>query len=75
MAWNGVAPAHYALWNCLFLAHYVGCVACLALMRLIARARARAGSVAAGLSWCRRHVETLQLLVFCPQLGTLAAWR
>jgi hypothetical protein len=23
------------------------------------RSRARAGSVAAGLSWCRRHVETL----------------
>lgn len=71
MAWNGVAPAHYALRNGLLLAHYVGCVACLALMRLLARA----GSVAAGLSWCRRHVETLQLLDFCPQLGTLAAWR
>jgi hypothetical protein len=36
------------------------------------RSRACAGSVAAGISWCRRHVETLQLLVFCPQLGTLA---
>lgn len=39
MAWNGVAPAHYALRNGLLLAHYVGCLACLALMRLIARAR------------------------------------
>ncbi len=36
------------------------------------RSRARAGSIAAGLSWCRRHVETLHLPVFCPQLGTLA---
>jgi hypothetical protein len=43
MAWNGVAPAHYALRNGLLLAHYVGCVACLALMRLIARARVRGG--------------------------------
>jgi hypothetical protein len=36
------------------------------------RSRARAGSIAAGLSWCRRHVETLQLPVFCPRLWTLA---